>query len=73
MSKMSDLSYDIEQLNIDGLTARQIAAELECPLEIVLGALEEINVECAEEIADYGFIDVGGMNYDEVRYLSRGE
>ncbi len=23
--------------------------------------------------ADHGFIDVGGMTYDEVRYLSRGE
>jgi hypothetical protein len=42
---MSDLSYDIEQLYIDGLTVRQIAAELDCPLEIVLGFLEEINVE----------------------------
>jgi DNA-directed RNA polymerase specialized sigma24 family protein len=73
MSKMSDLSYDIEQLYIDGLTARQIAAELECPLEIVLAALEEINVECDEEVSDYGFIDVGGMTYDEVRYNARGE
>jgi hypothetical protein len=73
MSKMSDLCYDIEQLYIDGLTARQIAAELECPLEIVLGALEDMNVECDEEVSDYGFVDVGGMTYDEVRYNSRGE
>lgn len=73
MSKMSDLSYDIEQLYIDGLTARQISAELECPLEIVLNCLEEMSVECDEEVSDYGFIDVGGMTYDEVRYLSRGE
>jgi hypothetical protein len=73
MSKMSELSYDIEQLYIEGLTARQIAAELECPLEIVLGALEEMKVECSEEVSDYGFIDVGGMTYDEVRNLCRGE
>jgi hypothetical protein len=73
MSKMSDLCYDIEQLYIDGLTARQIAAELECPLEIVLNCLEEMSVECDTEVADYGFIDVGGMTYDEVRYNSRGE
>jgi len=45
MSRMSELSYDIEQLYIEGLTARQISAELGCPIELVLGALEEINVE----------------------------
>ena len=42
---MSDLSYEIEQLYIDGYTARQIANELECPLGIVLDMLESINVE----------------------------
>jgi DNA-binding CsgD family transcriptional regulator len=45
MSKMSALSYDIEQLYIEGLSARQISAELGCSIELVLGALEEINVE----------------------------
>lgn len=26
-----------------------------------------------EAVADHGFVDVGGMTYDEVRYASRGE
>jgi hypothetical protein len=45
MSKMADLSYDIQELYIEGFNARAIAEELECPLEIVLGALAEMNVE----------------------------
>lgn len=36
MSKMAELSYDIEQLYIEGLNAGQIARELNCPKEIVL-------------------------------------
>jgi DNA-directed RNA polymerase specialized sigma24 family protein len=35
MSKMAELAYDIEQLYIDGLSVREIAEELECPLGIV--------------------------------------
>ena len=27
----------------------------------------------ALEVSDYGFMDVGGMTYDEVRFSSRGE
>ena len=45
MSKMSELSYDIQELYIEGFNARAIAEELGCPLEIVLGALKEMNVE----------------------------
>lgn len=36
MSKMADLSYDIEQLYIEGLNAGQIARELNCAKELVL-------------------------------------
>jgi len=36
MSKVAELAYDIEQLYIDGLSATQIARELNCPKEIVL-------------------------------------
>lgn len=35
MSKMAELAYDIEQLYIDGLDAKQISRELDCPLQIV--------------------------------------
>jgi hypothetical protein len=45
MSKMNDLAYDIEQLYIDGLSAKQIAAELGCPVEMVLGAIAEMGVD----------------------------
>jgi DNA-directed RNA polymerase specialized sigma24 family protein len=41
---MAELSYDIQELYIDGLSAKQIAAELGCPLETVLGELAEMGV-----------------------------
>jgi hypothetical protein len=59
MSKMAELSYDIEQLYIDGLSAKRIAVMLDCPIEIVLGCLEEMNVADTpqEEISPYGTIN----------------
>ena len=45
MSIMKDLAYDIEQLYIEGFNSRAIAEELNCPIEIVLGALEAMNVQ----------------------------
>jgi len=45
MSAMKDLSYDIQELYIEGFNSRAIAEELGCPLEIVTGALKEMNVE----------------------------
>ena len=50
MSKMSDLSYDIEQLYIEGMSAKVIALTLECPLELVLSCLEEMSVD---DVADW--------------------
>jgi len=44
MSKMADLSYEIEQLYIDGMSPRTIALTLKCPLDQVLGWLEEVNI-----------------------------
>jgi hypothetical protein len=44
MSKMAEMSYDIEQLYIEGHSAKVIAIMLECPIELVLGALEEMGV-----------------------------
>jgi hypothetical protein len=44
MSKMAELSYDIEQLYIEGHSAKVIAVMLECPVELVLGQLEEMGV-----------------------------
>jgi hypothetical protein len=45
MSMMKDLSYDIQELYIEGFNSRAIAEELNCPIEIVLGALEAMNVQ----------------------------
>ena len=55
MSKMAELAYDIEQLYIDGFNSRAIAEELGCPLEIVLGALAEMNV--ADSTEDFSPFD----------------
>jgi len=49
MSAMKDLTYDIEQLYIDGFNSRAIAEELGCPIEVVLGALEAMNVADAPQ------------------------
>jgi hypothetical protein len=53
MSTMKDLAYDIEQLYIEGFNSRAIAAELGCPIEIVLGALAEMSVEDVADVPQY--------------------
>lgn len=40
MTKVAELAYDIEQLYIDGLSAAQIAQELNCPIGVVKGWIE---------------------------------
>jgi len=49
MSIMKDLAYDIQELYIEGFNSRAIAYELGCPIEIVLGALEEMGVADAPQ------------------------
>lgn len=49
MSKMAELSYDIEQLYIEGLNARYIARELNCPVELVLDWIEEQSVADSQQ------------------------
>jgi len=44
MSKMGDLSYDIEQLYIDGYSPKTIAMMLGCPIETVFNWIEQVNV-----------------------------
>ena len=55
MSKMAELAYDIEQLYIDGMSARTIALTLDCPIETVLSCLSEMGVADApqEEFGPY--------------------
>ena len=58
MSKMAELAYDIEQLYIEGKSARQIAAELNCPMGVVKGWIEGNNVsECEEELDPYNTVN----------------
>jgi hypothetical protein len=49
MSKVAELAYDIEQLYIDGHSAKMIATLLECPIELVLGQLQEMGVADAPQ------------------------
>ena len=45
MSKLGEqLFYDIQELFIEGLSSRAIAAELNCPIDVVLETLEEFGV-----------------------------
>ena len=49
MSGIKDLAYDIESLYIEGMSAKAIAAELNCPIEVVLGFLEDNGVADAPQ------------------------
>jgi len=49
MSKMAELSYDIEQMYIEGYNAKSIAVQLNVPYELVLECLECWSVE---DVAD---------------------
>lgn len=50
MSKLGEqLFYDIESLYIEGLSAKAIAAELNCPIDLVLEQLAEIGVADAPQ------------------------
>lgn len=40
MSKVAELAYDIEQLFIEGKSAKEISKELNCPIGIVKGWIE---------------------------------
>lgn len=53
MSKVAELMYDIEQLYIDGLSAKRIAAELNCPIETVLEVLESFGVADSPQEGDF--------------------
>ncbi len=57
MSKVAELAYDIEQLYIEGLSARDIAKELGCPLGIVKGWIDGNALGEAEELDPYNTIN----------------
>lgn len=49
MSNIKDLTYDIEQLYIDGFSPSRIAKILDCPVSVVFDWLESNNFGVAEE------------------------
>jgi len=53
MSKMAELAYDIEQLYIEGFSPKSISVQLECPLEIVYGWIEDQGVAEAPQDEEY--------------------
>jgi DNA-binding CsgD family transcriptional regulator len=57
MSAVKDLSYDIQELYIEGHSAKIIAMLLECDIETVLAALADMNVSDAEEHSPYETIN----------------
>jgi len=58
MSKLGEkLFYDIESLYIEGLSAKAIAAELGCTVELVLEQLEEIGVADSQQDEEFSPYD----------------
>lgn len=53
---MSDLAYDIEQLYIEGYSPVSIAAQLNCPLDMIYDWLEQ-NGCSAEEYSPHSTIN----------------
>lgn len=44
MSKLAELSYDIQELYIEGYSPKSIAAVLNCPIDTVYDWLDQNNV-----------------------------
>jgi transposase len=60
MSKMAELSYDIEQLFIEGLSEKNIAKTLDIPVEDVYSWLAQHNIIEDEDA------ELEAFNMDEV-------
>ena len=67
MSAVKDLSYDIEQLYIEGYRPASIAAQLGCPVEIVYDWIEESNVEDDVDAQDWDELEAD--EYDRGDYF----
>lgn len=52
MSKMKDLSYEIEQLYIEGYSAKTISVMLECPVEVVYNWVDGNGVADIPQLED---------------------
>ena len=54
MSKVKDLSYDIQELFIEGYGPFSIAAQLNCPIDQVYATLESFGVQGEDVDEDRG-------------------
>jgi hypothetical protein len=54
---MSELDYEIQELYIEGYSARTIAIMLNCPIDLVLGCIEEMGVSDQEDASPYATIN----------------
>ena len=59
MSKVKDLYYDIETLFIDGKSAKEIATELDVPLEQVQDVLDDFGVPVED-------LEIDAEDWDEI-------
>lgn len=59
MSKLKDLSYDIEALFIDGESASGIAEQLGCPLDLVKSTLKTFGVDAGDIEEDFESAPMG--------------
>jgi DNA-binding CsgD family transcriptional regulator len=53
MSKLAELSYDIQELYIEGHSAKMIASILDCNIELVFAALTDMGVADSEELSPF--------------------
>ena len=54
MSKMKDMTYDIEAMFIEGETPSEIALQLDIPLSLVKSTLESFGVDTRDIAEDFG-------------------
>jgi hypothetical protein len=52
---MSELDWQIENLACEGASARAIADELLCPIDLVIGKLKEMGIE--EDCSPYATVN----------------
>ncbi len=64
------LEHAIQQGSYSQFYMNRLSAMNDAELNMELERIENIAVY---GVADYGFVDVSGMTYDEVRNLSRGD
>ena len=67
MSKMAELSMDIEELLAEGMSPKFIAVTLKCPIEMVYDTIEQLeNLELEKQYEFLSYADE--MANDDAQY-----